>query len=99
MNTWNVLFTVSTPLHEPYTQTFVENSIISDLKTKCRPFEQVGPHAKCAMADWIYGTQSPKLFIRTYKRRGAIASFEPQSIPIPIQQETCELRNRDPDFS
>ena len=50
------------PLHEPYTQTFVENSIISDLKTKCRPFEQVGPHAKCAMADWIYGTQSPKLF-------------------------------------
>ena len=49
------------PLHEPYTQTFVENSIISDLKTKCRPFEQVGPHAKCAMADWIYGTQSPKL--------------------------------------
>ena len=56
------------PLHEPYTQTFVENSIISDLKTKCRPFEQVGPHAKCAMADWIYGTQSPKLFIRTYKR-------------------------------
>ena len=43
------------PLHEPYTQTFVENSIISDLKTKCRPFEQVGPHAKCAMTDWIYG--------------------------------------------
>ena len=55
------------PLHEsvalirarPYTQTFVENSIISDLKTKCRPFEQVGPHAKCAMADWSseIGTQ------------------------------------------
>ena len=32
------------------------------LKTKCRPFEQFGPHAKCAMVDWIYGTQSPKLF-------------------------------------
>ena len=38
------------------------------LKTKCRPFEQFGPHAKCAMVDWIYGTQSPKLFIRTHKR-------------------------------
>jgi hypothetical protein len=62
------------PLHEPvalinrgppvYTD-ICGNSIIYDLKTKCRPFEQVGPHAKCAMADWIYGTQSPKLFIRT----------------------------------
>ena len=61
------------PLHEPYTQTFVENSIISDLKTKCRPFEQVGPHAKSAMADWIYGTQTGfmALKVQSYLSRPA----------------------------
>ena len=70
------------PLHEPValintgppvTQTFVENSIISALKTKCRPFEQVGPHAKSAMADWIYGTQTGfmALKVQSYLSRPA----------------------------